>query len=212
MYSWGAWVARSVKRLTLQPQSGSRGCEFKPCIGFCARHGAHFKKKKGGISFIYWVVYLYPWWTHWYLFYSVHCGPLLSSFIVLLTLPRICPFGMLPGGPCVFAGYDHPLLSISLFSAPTRGPKLVPYFSCPTVEPAMSPRSPASSMRAILQMPRSDVTGIQVLLTAFEQREYLAACAPSQWPAPGHLPQPERQGDPEISSLLQWAGNNAINT
>lgn len=52
MYSWGAWVARSVKRLTLQPQSGSRGCEFKPCIGFCARHGAHFKKKKRG-HFIY---------------------------------------------------------------------------------------------------------------------------------------------------------------
>ena len=90
----------------------------------------------------------------------------------------LCPCSMPPPLPS-----EH-----LLFSATVRGPRLVLYFACPTLEAAVSPRSPASLTRAVLQKPRSGARGIRLLFAAFEQKEHLAPCSPSQRPAPVTCP------------------------
>ena len=50
----GAWVAQSVKRLTLNLSSGlDQGHELKPHIGLNTGYEAYLKKKKKGTDFSY---------------------------------------------------------------------------------------------------------------------------------------------------------------
>lgn len=76
-------------------------------------------------------------WALGFLFYSVSYNPLLSLFLLMLTLSKISPVE-----PCVFLVVLVSLRVLSTF-ATARCSRLFSYFPCPAWDSAKFPRSPS---------------------------------------------------------------------